>query len=286
MKKISVILLIFTILSLNFSLAAITESQGDDLAEFASKFIEEGNKRKDENGFPLLTYGLTGSWNRNVEIRNNGYNERLTTVGKNGYYFRNGRYIELGDKWMMDCGTFVTYTLKKSLGLELYNGSEPWHVQDIYNDARKGINSQYFEFVYSGVSVGNINYSKLRKGDVIARITPNGNHGMVYIGDGYIAHANRDMIKSYGDDKVSGFQVNKIYNYFLPGTVVRVMRVKNGIVPEDYVMDATIIWPDTGESVDLLNRFVETKVASVDDIKSLYIYPMAKSDIFLNIISN
>ena len=28
--------------------AAITEAQGNDLADYASKFIEEGNKRKDD----------------------------------------------------------------------------------------------------------------------------------------------------------------------------------------------------------------------------------------------
>ncbi|MBQ9267720.1 MAG: C40 family peptidase [Clostridia bacterium] len=271
------------------SYAAITEAQGDDLAEFAKNLIEEGNNRKDENGFPLLTYGLTGSWSKNVEIRNNGYNERLTSANHNGYYYRNGRYLPLGDKWMMDCGTFVTYNLKKSLGLVLHNGSEPWHVQDIYNDARKGKNSQYFEFVYSGVSVGNIDYSKLQKGDVIARITSDGNHGMIYVGDGYIAHANRDMIKTYGDNKVSGFQVNKLNRYFLPGTVVRIMRVKDGIVPEDFVMDGTLTWPDNGETVDLLRRenlieeeevvpeVQESGVASIEKIIKIPFYPMVQS---------
>ena len=225
-KKIIMIVLTLVLCILPItSFASITESQGNDLAEFAKKFVEVGNSRKDENGFPLLTYGLTGSWNKNVNIRNNGYNETLTTVGKNGYYYRNGRYLELGDKWMMDCGTFVTYMLKKTLGVTLYNGSEPWHVQDMYNDAVKRSNSQYFEFVYSGVSVGNINYSKLQKGDVILRVTPQGNHGMLYVGDGYIAHANRDMIRSYGDNKVSGFQVNKIYNYYYPSTVVRIINL-------------------------------------------------------------
>ena len=257
--------------------AAITEAQGNDLAEFASKFVEKGNSRKDENGFPLLTYGLTGSWNSNVQIRNNGYNEKLTAVKNSGYYYRNGRYLQLGDKWMMDCGTFVTYTLKKTLGLVLYNGSEPWHVQDIYNDALKGKNSKYFEFVYSGVSVGNINYSKLQKGDVIARITSSGNHGMVYVGDGYIAHANRDMIRSYGDNKVSGFQVNKLNHYFLGGTVVRIMRIKDGIIPEDFVMDSLLTWPDNGEVEDILGRPVPQ--LTVDDITSIYVYPTANKKI-------
>jgi len=250
----TLILIICLTLSSTISYAAITEQQGEDLAEFAKRFVEEGNARKDENGFPLLTYGLTGSWNENVKIRNSGYNEILYNVTSNPYYTSGGRYMNLGNKWMMDCGTFVTYTLKKTVGLVVYNGSEPWHVQDIYNDACKGENSQYFEFVYPSVAVGNIDFSKLRKGDVIARITGGGNHGMVYVGDGYIAHANRDMIRSWGNDKVSGFAVNKINNYFLSGTVVRIMRIKDGVIPEDYVSNSIITWPDTGETVDLLGR--------------------------------
>ena len=116
----------------------------------------------------------------------------------------------------MDCGTTVLFLLKNTLGLELLNKQgEPWHVQDIYNDALKGKNSQYFDMVYKSVKVGRIDYSKLQKGDVIAYLTSNGNHGMLYLGDGYIAHANRDMNRSWGNDKVSGFQVNKLNGYFL-----------------------------------------------------------------------
>lgn len=231
--------------------AAITEQQGVDVAEFAKKFIEQGNERRDEKGFPLLTYALSGNWNTCVEIRNKGYNEQLYYIKRNGYYIRNGRYMELGNKWCMDCGTYVTYMLKKTLGLELYNGKEPWHVQDIYNDARKGAKSKYFEFVYSSVSVGRINYSKLQPGDVIARITSGGNHGMLYVGDGMIAHANRDMI-NYKSPAISGFQVSKLNHYYLSGTVVRVMRIKDGIIPKNLEVNSILTWPDTGETVDLL----------------------------------
>lgn len=233
--------------------AAITQQQGNDVAQFAKNFIEQGNARRDENGFPLLTYALSGNWNTCIEIRNKGYHEELYYIKKNSYYYRNGKYMELGNKWCMDCGTYVTYMLKKTLGLELYNGKEPWHVQDIYNDARKGVKSQYFEFIYQSVSVGRIDYTKLQPGDVIARITSNGNHGMLYVGDGMIAHANRDMIK-YKSPAVFGFQVSKLNQYFLPGTVVRVMRIKDGIIPEDLVVNSKITWPDTGETVDLLGR--------------------------------
>lgn len=237
----------------NESMAAITEQQGKDVAEFAKNFIEQGNSRRDERGYPLLTYALSGNWNTCIDIRNSGYNEKLYYIKKNGYHFNRGKYVELGNKWCMDCGTFVTYTLKKTLGLELYNGKEPWHVQDIYNDARKGAKSKYFEFVYSGVSVGRIDYSKLQPGDVIARITSNGNHGMVYVGDGMIAHANRDMIK-YSSPAVFGFQVSKLNKYYLPSTVVRIMRIKDGIIPEDLLVNGTLTWPDNGETVELIKR--------------------------------
>ena len=254
-KRMCGILAVILILSLSCAFAAITEQQGEDVAAFAKAFIEEGNARKDENGFPLLTYALSGNWKTCIEIRTKGYNGEMYYVKNNSYYYRNGKYLELGNKWCMDCGTTVLFLLKNTLGLELYNSQgEPWHVQDIYNDALKGKNSKYFEMVYSSVSVGRIDYSKLKKGDIIARITSNGNHGMLYLGDGVIAHANRDMIKSYGDNKVSGFQVNRLDHYFLPGTVVRIMRIKDGIIPEDLVVNGVVTWPDTGETVDLLHR--------------------------------
>ncbi len=253
--KLLLIAIMVLVLVSPSTFAAITEQQGEDVAAFAKAFIEEGNARKDENGFPLLTYALSGSWKTCIEIRTKGYNGEMYYVKNNGYYYRNGKYLELGNKWCMDCGTTVLFLLKNTLGLELYNSDgEPWHVQDVYNDARRGQNSQYFDMVYSGVSVGNIDYSKLQKGDIIARIAPGGNHGMLYLGDGYIAHANRDMIRSYGNDKISGFQVNKLNHYFLSGTVVRIMRIKDGIIPEDLVVNGKVTWPDTGETVDLLHR--------------------------------
>lgn len=254
-------ILILTILIVSmFSLlscvyADITEVQGNDVAEFAKKFIEEGNARRDEKGFPLLTYGLTGSWSKNVAIRTSGYNAQMTDMSRNGYYIVNGRYVNLGYKWVMDCGTTVLFLLKNTLGFELLNKyGEPWHVQDIYNDAARGKKSQYFDMIYKNVRVGSINYSKLKKGDVIAYLTSDGNHGMLYLGDGYIAHANRDMIKSTGNNKISGFQVNKLNRYFLPGTRVNIMRIKDGIIPEDLVVNGVVTWPDTGETVDLLER--------------------------------
>ena len=267
MKKIQkrLLCMIFVFLCLSsVCFAAITEQQGEDVAAFAIKFFEEGNSRRDEKGFPLLTYALTGSWNNNVKLRTTGYNGQMTYIKNNGYYYSGGRYLELGDKWAMDCGTTVLFLLKNTLGLELLTkDGEPWHVVDIYRDACKRENSKVFEFVYRDVAVGRIDYSKLQKGDVIGYYTSDGNHGMLYVGDGLIAHANRDMIRSYGNNKISGFQVNKLNNYFLSGTHVRVYRIKDGIIPEDLVVNGVVTWPDTGETVDLLER--EPEVEEIEE---------------------
>jgi len=264
---VSIFFIVITIISVDKTVnAAITEKQAQDVAEFAKKFIEEGNARRDEKGYPLLTYALSGNWNTCVEIRNSGYNEKLYYIKRNGYHIYKGRYVELGNKWCMDCGTYVTYMLKKTLGLELYNGKEPWHVQDIYNDALKGKKSKYLEFVYKSVSIRKIDYSKLQPGDIIARITSNGNHGMLYVGDGMIAHANRDMI-TYKGAAVFGFKVNKLNGYYLPGTVVSVIRIKDGIIPEDLEVNSSITWPDNGEIVDLLNRKTVVEEISGENIE-------------------
>lgn len=269
LKKI-VIVLVFCITALSsIAFGAITEQQGEDVAKFAEKFIEEGNARKDEKGFPLLTYALTGTWNNNVKLRTAGYNGQMTYIKNNGYYISGGRYLELGDKWAMDCGTTVLFLLKNTLGLELLTkDGEPWHVIDIYRDACKGEDSEVFEFVYKDISVGRIDYSKLQKGDVIGYYTSHGNHGMLYLGDGYIAHANRDMIRSWGNNKISGFQVNKLNGYFLSGTHVRVYRIKDGVIPEDLVVNGFVTWPDTGETVDLLERPVieEKEEEDIDSV--------------------
>ena len=253
--RIALCMMILFLCAFSTCFAAITEQQGEDVAKFATKFIEEGNARRDEKGFPLLTYALTGSWSKNVQLRTAGYNGQMTYIKNNGYYYSGGRYLDLGDKWAMDCGTTVLFLLKNTLGLELLTADgEPWHVIDIYRDACKGENSKYFEFVYRDVRVGSIDYSKLQKGDVIGYYTSHGNHGMLYLGDGLIAHANRDMIRSWGDNKISGFQVNKLNGYFLSGTHVRVYRIKDGIIPEDLVVNGKVTWPDTDETVDLLGR--------------------------------
>ena len=116
--------------------------------------------------------------------------------------------------------------------------------------------------------------AKMSFGDVIARITSKGNHGMLYLGDGMIAHANRDMI-TYKDPAVFGFQVSKLHGYYRSGTVVRVMRIKDGIIPEDLIVNSTLTWPDNGETVELIDRrtseeiWNEAKLANKDNYQPL-----------------
>ena len=95
LKRISLLLGIMILFSFSVCFAEITEKQGEDVATFAKNFIEIGNSRKDEKGFPLLTYALSGNWKTCIDIRSRGYTEQMYYVKNNGYYIVNGRYLEL-----------------------------------------------------------------------------------------------------------------------------------------------------------------------------------------------
>ena len=184
MKKIAILALLFGLMYAFSSncYASLTKEQSEDVANFATTFIEKGNERRDENGYPLLVYALSNNWNTCVEIRSKGYNEEL-------YYIKNNRYHgnrELGYKWCMDCGAFVAYVYKTTLGFDLADSKtgDPWHITDFRNDANKGENSQYFEYVYKNVSISSIDENKLQKGDIILRFGSKDNHGLIYIGEG------------------------------------------------------------------------------------------------------
>ncbi len=49
--------------------ASLTKEQSEDVALFATNFIEKGNERRDENGYPLLVYALSNNWKVSTEIR-------------------------------------------------------------------------------------------------------------------------------------------------------------------------------------------------------------------------
>ncbi|MBR3281174.1 MAG: C40 family peptidase [Clostridia bacterium] len=253
MSKIAAIcILIAVCFSLGtVSYASLTKEQSDDVAEFATSFIEEGNKRRDKNGYPLLVYALSSNWQTCIDIRASGYNGEL-------YYIKNNKYHgnrDLGYKWCMDCGDFMSYVYKTTLGFDLINhdNGDPWHITDFRDDANKGSNSKYFEYVYKNVSIASIDESKLMPGDLVIRFGPKDNHGLVYIGEGWRqAHASYNAIKYSANPPITGFQV--VNGFYKKSTIISVIRVKDGIVPKDQKVNGTIIWPDTGEEAILIER--------------------------------
>lgn len=249
-KIIAIFVIIFVATFQTTSYAGLTEKQANDIALFAQKFIEKGNNRIDEKGYPLITYALTGNWGTNVIIRSAGYNEQLYCVKNIAYYKSNGVYKNLGDKWCMDCGTFVSYILKVTLGFDMYNNNEPWHVQDMYDDASKKDN-KYFYYIYKQTPLSKIDYADLEIGDIVAKVTSEGNHVMLYIGNGLVAHTNGDLI-TYKKPYVSGFTISKLDEYYSASTKINILRIRDGIVPEDYVVNSRIVWPDTGEEEYIL----------------------------------
>ena len=76
----------------NTALANLTKEQAEDVALFATTFIEKGNERRDENGYPLLVYALSNNWQTCIEIRRSGYEEKLYHVKNNAYHMKNGKY--------------------------------------------------------------------------------------------------------------------------------------------------------------------------------------------------
>ena len=77
MNKIAIFMLSFVamlLLSSNAK-ASLTKEQSQDIADFATSFIEKGNERRDDKGYPLLVYALSSNWNTCIEIRSKGYNE-------------------------------------------------------------------------------------------------------------------------------------------------------------------------------------------------------------------
>ena len=259
MSKIAIFcMVLLTIVSFGqVSYASLTKEQSNDVAEFATTFISEGNQRRDESGYPLLVYALSNNWNTCIEIRRSGYNSQLYHVKNNNYHKRNGSYLDLGGKWTMDCGDYIAYVYHQTLGLDLMNHSneDPWHIKDMYADANKYDNSQYFEFVYKNVPISSIDESKLEKGDAVLYFGPRDNHGLIYVGENMqTAHASRNGIKYGLNPPILGFEVVQLNRFYKTSTHVSIVRIKDGVVPEDQKVNGTIVWPDNGELGVLLER--------------------------------
>lgn len=245
----------FIILSLlNVVNADLTKEQGEDVALFSTNFIEKGNARRDSNGYPLLVYALSNNFNTSVAIRDSGYKSMLYNISKNNYHKQNGTYINLGNKWCMDCGGFISFVYNTTLGLDMYlsDANEPWHIKDMYNDAAKGDDSKYFYFVYKNISIGSIDYSTLKEGDLVITIGSRENHGLIYVGDGKASHASRNAIKYSQNPPILGFDTVVLNRFYKSSTKVSILRVNDGVIPQDKTINSKVIWPDTNTSEILI----------------------------------
>lgn len=255
--KLSGLVLLFVIILSSTAFASLTKEQAEDVANFATAFIEKGNLRRDEEGYPLLVYALSNNVNKSKEIRRSGYNTELYHIYNNNYHKKNGAYLDLGYKWTMDCGDFISYVYNTTLGLDMYLEEEddPWHIKDIYNDAKKENDSEIFEFVYKDVPISMIEEEKLELGDVIVRMGAGENHGLIYVGENMqAAHASRNGIKYYKNPPILGFEVVKFDNFYRKSTIVSIVRVKDGVVPTEQRVNTTITWPDNGEIETLVPK--------------------------------
>lgn len=264
--KYSVLGIVLTSLVIfpNNVFANLTKEQSEDVAAFATTFIEKGNERRDENGYPLLVYALSNNWKTCIEIRRSGYEETLYHVKNNAYHMKNGKYLDLGLKWCMDCGDFISYVYKTTLGLDMFleDLQDPWHIKDMYADANKSENSEYLYFVYKNVPISSIEEAKLEKGDIVLRLGAKENHGLIYVGEGMqTAHASRNAIKYKNIPPILGFEVVTLNRFYKSSTIVSIARVKDGVVSENQNVNSTIVWPDTGEEETLLpSREIEKNV--------------------------
>lgn len=234
--------------------AGLTKEQAEEVALFATTFIEKGNERRDEKGYPLLVYALSNNWKTSMEIRRSGYLSQLYHVKNNAYHMKNGKYLDLGPKWCMDCGDFISYVYNTTFGLDMYleEANDPWHIKDIYADANKYANSEYFEFIYKNVPIYELEESKLEKGDIIVRIGSRENHGLIYVGENMqAAHASRNAIKYANNPPILGFEVIKFDNFYKKSTIVSIVRIKDGVIDSEKPVNATITWPDTGKIENL-----------------------------------
>lgn len=253
--KLCMILLLITVVFSSNVEASLTKEQAEDVALFATTFIEKGNERRDENGYPLLVYALSSNSKTSIEIRRSGYMGELYHVKNNAYHMKNGKYLDLGLKWCMDCGDYISYVYKTTLGLDMYleDIEDPWHIKDMYADANKYEDSEIFEFVYKNVPISKIDEANLEKGDVIIRMGSRENHGLIYVGEGFMAaHASRNAIKYSKEPLILGFDMVAFNKFYKISTIVSILRVKDGIVPTDKSVNSTIIWPDTGEEETLI----------------------------------
>lgn len=244
MKKGLFCLLLFFVFSCSVE-ADLTDVQANDVAFFAENFILEGNKRIASDGFPIFAY-MQG------QARIDGFQSKLYKVK---YDYQKINYVN-GYKWTFDCSSFAAFVYYKTFGLVLtknttsqidsYSGlkinsatANPYEVKDYVSNADS---NKHFYYVMKGVNVPDIDYSKLKKGDLIVIV---GSHIMVYVGDGKIAHASSSAINSSN----LGLEVVKLSTKY-PSKKVSVIRINNNIISPDKRANLTITWLDNDEVFD------------------------------------
>ena len=113
----------------------------------------------------------------------------------------------------------------------------------------------------------------------MAKVTSKGNHVMLYIGEGMVAHTNGDLI-TYKKPFVSGFKISKLEDYYLTSTKINVMRVKDEIVSEDYVVNSKITWPDTGKEEYILGKTMNIIIKEIFEFEAVqFSYNSIKSNL-------
>ena len=248
MKKIILVLsLLFIFISP--VKADLTKDQENDIALFATNFINEGNKRIDKNGYPLLAY-MQG------QARIDGFQSKLYKIT---YDYNHKNYVN-AYKWTFDCSSFASFiyyhtfnlvlTYNKTGNIDSYSGlplrsptANPYQVSAFVEDADKG---EHFYYIKKGVNGANINLNDLKKGDLLIYV---GHHIMVYVGNGNIAEATVSCISKNN----LGMQVIPLTSKY-SDTKLSVIRIKDRIIPKESVATTNITWLDTNETVDLVQH--------------------------------
>ena len=233
MKKLIIILLILTFPI--FVKADLTKEQQDDIAAFAKNMIIKGNGSEHKNGkFGILAY--------DQGKRTDGFYGRLAYLYKD---YNSVNPIQ-ANKWVFDCSSFAAYVYYHCFGVNTTYSSNkyPYVVSTFVDNASK---KKDFYFIMNGVSVANLDYSKLQKGDLIIQV---GVHIMVYIGDGKIAHFSSSAIVK---DQNLGCEVVSLQSKY-PNMKVSVIRLKDGVISKTKKANMTITWPDTGKTEDLSDK--------------------------------
>lgn len=248
------LILIITLTFIPNAKADLTEQQEKDIGEFTTNFVNCGSQRIGSDGFPLLAY-MQG------QARIDGYQSKLYMV-KRDYSSVN---VVNAYKWTFDCASFASFIYYKAFNLVLTNSflnkvdpysglklrsetANPYTVSAFFNDAS---NNEHFYFVKKNIAVKNIDYSELKKGDLIII---KGSHIMVYIGDGKIAQASDSAISKTN----LGFEIASLNELF--GTRnVYVIRIKDKVIRPDIDCASEILFPDTNQMVKLVSKNIVTE---------------------------